>query len=107
MVELATGVNLWGEWAKIESATLKKEAYKLPKVDSKYAGIVVSLSRFEYPDSSSFVDSEIVWRMNKAWHIGLIVVSDSRERVLELLDTYTKRISNEFHASLPAPDKSI
>jgi hypothetical protein len=45
--------------------------------------------------------------MNKAWHIGLIVVSDSRERVLELLDTYTKRISNEFHASLPAPDKSI
>ncbi|MFT4849418.1 MAG: hypothetical protein ACI83B_001960, partial [Sediminicola sp.] len=40
-------------------------------------------------------------------HIGLIVVSDSRERVLELLDTYTKRISNEFHASLPAPDKSI
>ncbi len=106
MVEFATGVNLWGEWARIESATLKKEAYKLPKIDSKYAGIVVSLSRFEYPDTSSFIDGEIVWRMDKAWHIGLIVVSDSRERVLELLDNYAKRISNEFHASLPPPDKS-
>jgi hypothetical protein len=107
MVALATGVNLWGEWAKIESATLKKEAYKLPKIESKYAGIVVSLSRFENPDTSSFTDAEILWRMDKAWHIGLIVVSDSRERVLELLDNYTKRISNEFHASLPAPDKSL
>jgi hypothetical protein len=106
MVEMASGVNLWGEWARIESATLKKQAYKLPKIESKYAGIVVSLSRFEYPDSSSFSDPEIVWRMNKAWHIGLIVVSDSRERVLELLDNYTKRISNEFHASLPPPEKS-
>jgi hypothetical protein len=106
MVEMASGVNLWGEWARIESATLKKQAYKLPKIDSKYAGIVVSLSRFEYPDSSSFTDPEIVWRMDKAWHIGLIVVSNSRERVLELLDNYTKRISNQFHASLPPPDKS-
>lgn len=106
MVEMASGVNLWGEWAKIESATLKKQAYKLPKIDSKYAGIVVSLSRFEYPDTSSFADAEIVWRMNKAWHIGLIVVSNSRERVLELLENYTKRISNEFHASLPPPEKS-
>jgi hypothetical protein len=106
MVEFATGVNLWGEWARIESATLKKEAYKLPKIESKYAGIVVSLSRFEYPDTSSFIDAEIAWRMNNPWHIGLIVVSNSRERVLELLDNYTKRISIEFHASLPPPDKS-
>lgn len=107
MVELASGVNLWGEWAKIESKTLRKETYKLPKVKTDYAGIVVSLSRYEHPDTSSFTDTEIVWRMDKKWHIGLIVVSDSSERILELLDAYTKRISEEFHASLPAPDKSL
>ena len=107
MVEYASGINLWGEWAKIESATLKNQSYKLPKVSNKYAGIVVSLSRFEHPDTSSFTDTEIVWRMDKAWHIGLIVVSDSSERVFELLDAYTKRIGEEFHASLPAPDKSL
>ncbi|NNK39897.1 MAG: ATPase, partial [Winogradskyella sp.] len=76
------------------------------KIHNKYAGIVVSLSRYEYPDTSSFSDKEIVWCMHKPWHIGLIVVSDSSERVLELLDQYTQRIGNEFHASLPAPDKS-
>ncbi len=67
---------------------------------------MVSLSRFEYPDTSSFTDQEIAWRMDKQWHIGLIVVSDSSERVLELLDQYTQRIGADFHASLPAPDKS-
>ncbi len=106
MVEYASGVNLWAEWAKIETANLRKKKYTLPKINNQYAGIVVSLSRFEYPDTSSFTDKEIVWRMHKAWHIGLIVVSDSSERVLELLDQYTHRIGAEFHASLPAPDKS-
>jgi len=105
MVAYASGINLWSEWAKIESDTLHKATYTLPETSNKYAGIVVSLSRYEHPDTSSFSDPEIVWRMNKAWHIGLIVVSESSERVLELLDSYTHRISNEFHASSPAPDK--
>ncbi len=107
MVELASGINLWGEWARIESKTLKKEKYTLPKAQKNYAGIVVSLSRYEHPDVSSFTDPEIVWRMNKKWHIGLIVVSDSSERIMELLDAYTKRIAEEFHASLPAPKRSL
>lgn len=105
MVQFASGINLWSEWAKIESDTLKKQTYIFPKTDNKYAGIVVSLSRYEHPDTSSFTDAEIVWRMNKAWHIGLIVVSETSERVLELLDKYTQRIANEFHTSLPAPDR--
>jgi len=104
MVAYASGVNLWSEWAKIESDILKQQTYILPKIQDKYAGIVVSLSRFEHPDMSTFIDEEIVWRMDKAWHIGLIVVSESSERVLALLDHYTNRIANEFHASLPAPD---
>src|SRR5690606_36519925 len=104
MVELASGINLWGEWARIESATLRNEPYKLPKVKQQHAGIVVSLSRFENPDTSSFNDPEIVWRMNKKWHIGMIIVSDSADRVLQLLDDYTRRIAADFHASIPAPD---
>ncbi len=107
MVEAASGINLWAEWARLETAALKGTTYKLPKINKTYAGIVVSLSRFEHPDTSSFTDEEIVWRMNKDWHIGLIVASDSKARVLELLDHYTKRIGSEFHASLPAPDSSI
>ena len=107
MVEAASGINLWGEWANIESATFHGTDYSLPKVKKLYSGIVVSLSRYEHPDSSSFTDNEIVWKMNKPWHIGLIVASDSKDRVLKLLDQYTRRISEEFHASLPARDKTV
>ena len=41
----------------------------------------------------------------KSHHIGLIVQSSNRERVLQLLDDYANRIGNDFHASAPAPDK--
>lgn len=101
MVEMGSGINLWREWARIESAVLKQEDYTLPEQKDLFAGIVVSLSRYEHPDTSSFSDSEIVWRMNKPWHIGLIVAADSRQKVLDLLNGYTERIANEFHASAP------
>lgn len=100
MVEFSSGINLWGEWAKLESAELKNESYKLPKVKKDYTGIVVSLSKFQQPDYSSFTDSEIVWRLNKNHHIGMIVKAKTRKRVLELLDNYAERINEEFHATV-------
>ena len=105
MVEYSSGINLWREWAKLEVAVAKDEKYKLPKVKKDYAGIVVSLSRHQHPDSSSFVDKEIAWRMNKEYHIGLIVQSKTQQKVLNLLDSYTQRIFSDFHASAPVPDK--
>jgi biotin carboxylase len=105
MVEYSSGINLWREWARIEVAMGLGEKYKLPKFRNDYAGIVVSLSRHQYPNTEGFRESEIVWRMNKEYHIGLIVQSKSQQRVLELLDTYTHRIFNDFHASAPIPDK--
>lgn len=105
MVEASAGINLWAEWAKIETSVAAKKTYELPPVRNDYSGIVVSLSRYQQPDDSAFNDPEIVWRMKKDWHIGLIVRSGSQERVIELLDKYTRKISEEFHASLPAPDR--
>ncbi len=61
----------------------------------------------KWPDMSEFNDPEVVWRINKEFHIGLIVRSKKRERVLELLDEYARRIQRDFHASAPAPDKSV
>src|SRR5690606_38807316 len=70
MVEVASGVNLWAEWARLESAVANREEYTPPVDKKEHAGIVVSLSRFEAPDTSGFTDTELVWRMNKPWHIG-------------------------------------
>ncbi len=105
MVEYSSGINLWAEWAKIEDAIAKGQPYALPPVRNDYAGIIVSLSRFEHPDHSGFADPEIVWRLNKPYHIGLILQSDRRERILELLNSYVDRIFQDFHASAPVPDK--
>lgn len=99
MVEASSGINLWKEWAKIETAKAKGESYKLPKVKKDYAGIVVSLSRFEHPDYSAFQDEDIVWTLDKDYHIGLIVKNKKQERVLELLDGYARRIADGIHAS--------
>lgn len=100
MVEASSGINLWKEWAKIETAKALNKPYKLPKPQKDHAGIVVSLSRFEHPDDGSFTDTEIVWRLDKKYHIGLIVQDKKQDRVLELLDDYAKRIGSEFHAEV-------
>ncbi len=105
MVEASSAINLWKEWAKIEIAKALKTEYKLPEIQNDYAGIIVSLSRFEHPDLSVFDDPEIVWKMDKKWHVGLIVRSKSRDKVVQLLDRYAEIIGRDFHASLPAPDR--
>ena len=105
MVDYSSGINLWYEWARIEYAVATGEKYKLPKVRKDYAGIIVSLTRQEWPDTSQFNDPEIAWRMTEMdHHVGLIVQSPKRERVLELLDDYAARVARDYHASAPAPD---
>ena len=105
MVEASSGVNLWKEWAKLETAVAKGEKYTAPKATKKYSGIVISLSRFQHPDSSSFNAPEIWWRMEEEYHIGMILQSDNQARILELLDEYANRIFSDFHASAPVPNK--
>ncbi len=106
MVEAATGVNLWKEWARLEYAEAAGKKYSPPKAKKGYAGIIVSLARQEWPDMSQFNDKEVVWRMSgKSHHIGIIVRSEKPKRVLELLDDYAERIRRDFHASAPAPDR--
>ncbi|MEM1327892.1 MAG: ATPase [Bacteroidota bacterium] len=105
MVEISSGISLWAEWAKIETAMARGQQYHLPEVQHQYAGILVSLARQQHPDMSSFNDPEIAWRIQKDYHIGMIVRSERRERVIELLDNYVPRVYRDFHASAPADDE--
>ncbi len=98
MIEAATGINMWREWARLESAVVRGEKYQLPPLRDHYAGIIVSLTRNEHPDTSEFDAPEVVWRLDKPWHIGLIVASPDRKRVLELLDDYARRIAARWAA---------
>jgi hypothetical protein len=102
-IEAATGLNFWAEWARIETAT-DHHPYKLEKPKDLYSGIIVTLARQEWPDTSAYDDPEIVWRMNKHHHAGLIVASQESARVEELLNSYVPRFYQDFHASVPLPD---
>jgi hypothetical protein len=106
MVEYSSGINLWYEWARLEAAIAAGEKYKMPEVHKDYTGIIVSLTRQQWPDTSQFKDAEIAWRMSDhEYHVGLIVRSTKRARVIELLDDYAQRVQRDYHASAPIQSK--
>ena len=107
MVEAASGINLWAEWAKIETAAKNKEKYKVKAKKQLTAGILVSLARMQHPDQSVFSAEEVVWKMQKDHHVGCILQSENRDRVRELLDEYAEVVFRDFHASAPMPDKPV
>ena len=104
LVEAATGVNLWREWARVELAG-EDGSYSAPQGDSAFAGLLISLAREEWPKADEFADPEIVWRMKKPWHVGLIVRSKSQERVQELLRQYSEKVQQAYMAYQPPPDR--
>ena len=101
LIEAATGINMWAEWAKIEVAG-GREPYAVPAMRTDYAGLIVSLARQDAPDLNAYVDPEIVWRLEKPNHAGLIVRSPTAARVNELLASYSERFKQDFMATLPA-----
>jgi biotin carboxylase len=104
VIEAATGVNLWREWARIEVGG-GKTPYELPNVRRDYAGVVISLARQDHPDTSSYNDPEIVLRIPKHHHAGFVLRANKPQRIEELLDSYATRFRDDFYATEPVPDK--
>jgi len=105
VVEEASGLNPWEEWARIEVALLQGEPYQLPKLRPEFAGSVICLARQEQPDTSAYTDPEIVQRLHKHHHAGLLVRSASATRVQELVAGYAERFLHDFYARMDVPDK--
>jgi biotin carboxylase len=104
LVEAATGINLWREWAKIE--ILKGEGeYNLPEINNNYSAIIASLAKQEKPDLSSYNDTEIFWKLNKEYHAGVIVGSTDQKKIKDLMDSYTQRFYNDFFATAQMGEK--
>ncbi len=105
LIEAGTGMNMWAEWAKVEIAAATGQSYMPPQLREEYAGLLVSLARQEWPDTSSFQEPELVWRLDKKHHVGFVVRSPDHGRVNQLLDLYVRRVRDEYHASAPPRDK--
>ena len=105
VIAQATGIDLWAEWARIEVSNMRGIPYKLPELREQYAGSVLCLARTEQPDTSMFTAPEIVYRMKKHHHAGLIVRSSDPTRVQAILDDYSEQFAHQFLATAPVPDK--
>jgi biotin carboxylase len=105
LVQASTGINLWREWARIEVSHLRGNPYVLPATYDEYAGSVLCLAQTAEPDTSAFNAPEIVVRMKKHHHAGLIVRSENPKRVQHLLEDYSAQFARMFLASMPAPDR--
>ena len=103
--EFSTGLNPWKEWAAIEAALAAGTEYKLPQVKRDFVGSVISLAKQEQPDLSSFTDTEIVMRLHKPHHAGILLRSPDESRLRTVLDSYAQRFLDEFCAVMPAPEK--
>ncbi len=106
LVEAAGGLNLWGEWARMEVAYARGEPYTVSPARHDYAGILVCLARQEWPDTSAYDDPEVVYRVDKKHHAGLVVASPDPARVEALLNSYAERFAGDFLAVLPPLDKA-
>ena len=104
LVEAASGLNLWAEWAKVELAG-GKEDYQVSPLREDYAGLLVSLAKQERPDTSAYQDPELIWRMEKENHVGFILRSAQLERIEQLLNSYTDRVQTDFWAFAPPKEK--
>jgi len=104
VVEAATGINLWREWARLEVGA-GKQPYQLPNSSHDYAGVLVSLARQERADTSGYTDPEIIYRILKYHHAGFVLKSPRPERIQELLDSYSKRFQSDFLATQPVPER--
>ena len=104
-LEAASGFNLWREWARVEVAHARGERVGPLEERREHAGIALSLARQERPDTSGYADPEIVFRVDKPHHVGLVVRSPSLERVKELLDGYAERFARDFSAYVPPPER--
>jgi hypothetical protein len=106
VIEAATGINLWREWARLEIAG-EDGQYLLPPIADNAAGIALCLARQDRPDLSKYDDQEIVKRIPKSHHAGLIVRSPDYGRVETLLDSYVQRFGVDFLATMPAPERPV
>ena len=104
-LEAATGINVWREWANIELAR-DTGRYELPPARAEYGGVALALARQEWPDTSSYTDPEIIHRVSKRHHVGLIIRSPDYGRVSALLAHYVDRFGVEFLAVLPPLDRA-
>jgi hypothetical protein len=98
LIAHATDVDLWEEWARLEIALMRGEQYRLPAASHRAGALLMTLAKTIHPDLSAYETPEVVWKADKAYHAGLIFVSNDYDHVESMLADYLERFKKDFLA---------
>ncbi|MGE0494807.1 MAG: ATP-grasp domain-containing protein [Vulcanimicrobiota bacterium] len=105
LVEAQTGINLWREWARLESAYVRGEEYRVEPTRDLHGGLLLCLSKQECPDLSSFDDPEVSWKLASGYHAGIVLAGSDSDRVHHLMEAYRQRVESDILAIAPPTSK--
>ena len=92
------------EWERLEIGA-GKEPYTLPATRRDHAGVILCLARQEHPDTNSYSDPEIAYRVHKYHHAGFVLIrtATNASSIFSIpMPFASKTISLAFQ---PVPDK--
>ncbi|RRQ46649.1 acetyl-CoA carboxylase biotin carboxylase subunit family protein [Chryseobacterium sp. SC28] len=105
MVEAATGVNIWREWAKLENALLDGKKYTVEESRKLFAGLIVALAKEKHPDTSQLKNEDVEKFLSIDYHIGIVYKATTSEKVQQRLDEAAAIIIEKILNILPPKDK--
>ena len=105
LVEAATAVNIWREWAQIEDALLKDSNYQSPQFSKNYAGLSVALIKNKEANYKEFECESAIKFITLDYHVGIVYQSESPTIIQNCLDHAAEKISSEYLQIIPPTDK--
>lgn len=108
MIEVATGINIWREWAKLENAILVNNKYTVSNEHRAFAGLIVALTKEKTHNYKDTLQNEnVVNFLAIEYHVGILYQSDDYTKIQYRLDEAAKIISSQFLNILPPTENSI
>jgi hypothetical protein len=94
----ATGVDLWAEWAKLEAAQVADGKYKAPKDLGKAGAVTIRTVSEETPDLRRFKQEEesVVKLISKPYHAGLVLTAEKESTLESLQKEIASRLFEQF-----------
>lgn len=105
LIEAATGINIWREWAKIENSLLQNVPYEIGKPTGFFAGLIIALANEKNPDTSSFECEEIFKFLPMDHHIGIVYKSADEQKIQNKLDEAGEKITRTLLNIIPPKEK--
>jgi hypothetical protein len=105
MVEAATGVNIWREWARLENALLEGTQYSVEETQKLFGGLIVALAKDKHPNTQNLQSDEVEKFLPIDYHIGIVYKAKTADIIEERLDQAAEVVTEQILNILPPKDK--